>query len=237
LLSVLSTLTADRWYEKYVQPAAAFELVRQFPLEKVNDPARPRAFANGQFMLFDRAVYDRIGGHELVKGELLEDIAIARRITQPDIGARIGCLLANGLLHCEMYRTHDGFERGWKRIFTEAARRRPKRLRDHARVVVLTGVVMPAASLLCVLVGAGALAFDAPARLALSMIMIGALALAQLAITTALIYRRQHMPLRFVVTYPFAAYRVGRLLAAAARDLDAGVRTSWGGREYVREAR
>ena len=38
LLSLLSTLTIEQWYERYIQPVASFELIRQFPLDKVNDP-------------------------------------------------------------------------------------------------------------------------------------------------------------------------------------------------------
>src|SRR5690606_40988737 len=67
LLSLLSTLFHDAWFEKLVQPAAGFELTRQYPPRRCNprgdDPAAPRPFANGQFMLFDAAAYRRSEEH------------------------------------------------------------------------------------------------------------------------------------------------------------------------------
>ncbi|MAY74208.1 MAG: hypothetical protein CMJ31_05660, partial [Phycisphaerae bacterium] len=54
LLSLLNTLTSDRWFEWFVQPMAGFELMRQYPLTRVNRAGpRQRAFANGQFLMFD----------------------------------------------------------------------------------------------------------------------------------------------------------------------------------------
>ncbi len=127
LLSLLSTLTHDTWFERVVQTAAALELMRQFPLTRVNGvDGRRRAFANGQFMLFRRDAYDAIGGHEAVKDALLEDLALARRID--DGTRRLGVFMADGLFHCRMYADWPQFRRGWKRIYTEAASRRAKRL-------------------------------------------------------------------------------------------------------------
>ena len=48
-----------------------------FPPDRVNSFDHPRSFANGQFMLFRKATYDRIGGHAAVKGAVLEDLAFA----------------------------------------------------------------------------------------------------------------------------------------------------------------
>lgn len=237
LLSALSTLVAERDYEKVVQPVAAFELVRQFPPDFVNDPKRRRAFANGQFMMFDRGAYDRLGGHTVVKDELLEDIALARKLTHPSVGGTLGCLVADGMMRCEMYRDESAFRRGWSRIFTEAARRRPKRLRDHARTCFLTGVALPAAAAASAIIGALGLAFGIRTDVPATMLVVGLLALGQMALTLASVYRQQHLPVWYVRFYPYGAWRVSAMLRGAASDLDAGVRTEWGGREYAREVR
>ncbi|MBX9737101.1 MAG: glycosyltransferase family 2 protein, partial [Phycisphaerales bacterium] len=76
LLSLMSTLTCEHWFEKVVQPVAGYELMRQFPPRRVNRegaPGQRRAVANGQFMMFTRECYWSFGGHEnpLVKDELL----------------------------------------------------------------------------------------------------------------------------------------------------------------------
>lgn len=237
LLSLLSRLTCDQAFEKLVQPAAGLELIRQYPLDLVNRDERPRAFANGQFMLFRRELYDSIGGHELVKAELLEDIAFARHLDRikKSRASRWGVLMSDGMLRCRMYRDWPGFRRGWKRIYTEASLRRPAQLREWAWRKRLTGVAMPLAAGLCLLAAPIALGLgDRP--LGWSLLIVGVLSSTVTALAIAMVYRDQAVPLRFAWLYPFGAWRVASLLAEAARDLDRGVKTVWAGREYSREA-
>jgi chlorobactene glucosyltransferase len=236
LLSLLSRLTLDHGFEKFVQPAAGLELVRQYPLDIVNRRERPRAFANGQFMLFRRELYDSIGGHELVKHELLEDIAFARHLdrVKKSRASRWGVLMSDGMLRCRMYRDWHAFRRGWKRIYTEASLRRPAQLREWARRKRLTGVAMPFASILCLLAAPIVFAWgDRP--LAASLLAAGLLSSTLTALALAMVYRDQGVPLRFALAYPCGAWRVASLLAEAAQDLDRGVRTIWAGREYTRQ--
>lgn len=56
--------------------SAAINLL--YPMRKVNDGESDRAYVFGTFVLVSRRVYQEIGGHESVKGELVEDAAIAR---------------------------------------------------------------------------------------------------------------------------------------------------------------
>src|SRR5438093_98936 len=69
----------------------------------VNDPRRPPAKAVGQFMLFRATSYRRIGGHESVKDEIVDDFALARRVK--GTGHRL--LLASGrsLVSTRMYHS------------------------------------------------------------------------------------------------------------------------------------
>ena len=59
------------------------------------------AAASGQFMLFRREAYDRVGGHEAVRAALVEDVALALAVRR----ARLRLWLANGrgLASCRMY--------------------------------------------------------------------------------------------------------------------------------------
>jgi chlorobactene glucosyltransferase len=43
------------------------------------DPAASGGVANGQYLLFRRDDYERIGGHKAVRSSLIEDVALARR--------------------------------------------------------------------------------------------------------------------------------------------------------------
>jgi cellulose synthase/poly-beta-1,6-N-acetylglucosamine synthase-like glycosyltransferase len=132
MLSLLSTLTHDTWFERVVQTAAVFELMRQYPLTLANALKDRRPFANGQFMLFTRDAYAAVGGHGAVKDALLEDLALVRLIDAS--GRKAGVFLAAGLFHCRMYADWAEFRRGWKRIYTEAAQRKPRRLSLSARL-------------------------------------------------------------------------------------------------------
>lgn len=238
LLSLLSELTSDRWWERVVQPSAGFELIRQYPLDIVNREERPRAFANGQFMLFRRDLYDRIGGHELVRAELLEDIAFARHLdrVRKVMKSRWGVFMPGrpGMLRCRMYRSYGAFRRGWKRIYTEAAQRRPSQLSEWAWRNRLVGVAAPLAGFACVIAGPIVLWGLGDAPLGLSLMIVGAACVTATMLALDRVYRDQGLPTRYALLYPFGAWRTAGLLAEAARDLRGGVKTVWGGREYAR---
>ncbi len=152
LLSLLSTLTHDTWFERVVQTAAALELMRQYPLTRANGLKAWRAFANGQFMLFTREAYDAIGGHAAVHRALLEDLALARLIVRQR--RRAGVFFAAGLFRCRMYADWTQFRRGWTRIYTEAANRHAARLSFAAWRIRVIGTVLPLWTLGCGLFGA-----------------------------------------------------------------------------------
>lgn len=244
LLSLLSRLTCEQWFERLIQPAAGFELVRQYPLDYVNRTHRPRAFANGQFMLFRRDLYDRIGGHEAVKDYLLEDIALARLLDKRKrkMPSRWGVLMsgdgkanpAAGMLQCRMYRDWKAFHRGWKRIYSEAAMRRPGQLMEWAWRLRLTGSVLPLAPVAALAAALGTwFAGDAPLTVALLSVGIVGMVVSWTAL--ACIYHDQRAKLSWLPLYPIGAWRAASLLAEAARDLRGGKPTMWAGRAYTRE--
>lgn len=234
LLSLLSTLSHERWFERVAQPAAVLELLRQYPLERANRDEERRPFANGQFLLFRRDAYDAIGGHESVADHLLEDIALARRVHSA--GRRPGVLRAGAMLRCRMYDDWASFRRGWKRIYTESANRRPQRLRGAARRAFASGAMLPSSAALALLGGAvatiaGDLRLGVPA---IALGLCGCLASlgAQIVLLSA-----QRASIWSAPLQPLGAALVSSILREAARDLDRGVRTSWGGIDYVRATR
>ena len=226
--SLLSTLSSETWFERFVQPITAFELARQYPLLRVNRADdRQRAFANGQFMMFDAAVYRQIGGHESVQGAILEDIAFARRIMHQK--HRGGLLMADRMLSCRMYDSWPEYTRGWKRIYTESANREVKRLRRYAMRVPFVTALLPACSFVLVVLGV----FTGPDVAAMTL---GLLALGSCFVGLSIVYRMSHAPLRDLPMSFVGALLTGRLFWEAARDLSRGTPTTWGGRSYVRKA-
>jgi hypothetical protein len=82
-------------------------------LTEINDPQRTdRALANGQYLLVSRAAYDALGGHDALRGEVVEDIEFARRLKRD---GRFRLIVAEGtqLVRVRMYRSlreiWDGF--------------------------------------------------------------------------------------------------------------------------------
>ncbi len=234
LLSLMSTLTADRWFEKVVQPAAGLELMYQYPLLRASRPTDRRAFANGQFMLFRADAYRHIGGHEAVREHLLEDLALAREAARHGLPAAL--LLADGMLICRMYETWAEFRRGWKRIYTECANRRPARLRRAALRVAVVNGLLPLAAVACLCVAFAQRSLVPAWATTASTTLAGGALLVWLTAMIA-VYRLSAAPLWSVALHPFASFPVASIIAEAARDLRSRTPTQWGGRSYVRESR
>jgi len=75
----------------------------------VNSPKSRQALANGQCILFERAVYESIDGHAAVVESVIEDVALARHAKQKGIPVRV--IRAEHLGHVRMY---DGFAAIWR---------------------------------------------------------------------------------------------------------------------------
>ena len=136
LLSAFTNLTGRSWWHAVVQPPAAVTLLRMFPPDRVNDEARPRSFANGQFMLFSRESYERIGGHEAVKGAVLEDLAFATAVHEFDGRIRV---VRRDDRHRHV-RIAGRVLSGWRRIYIESAKRNLRRLSHNAILVFGSGL-------------------------------------------------------------------------------------------------
>ncbi len=67
------------WWERALIPFVYCRLSQLYSYAEVNDPQSPAAAANGQYLLIRREAYEKIGGHASVCGEVLEDVALARR--------------------------------------------------------------------------------------------------------------------------------------------------------------
>lgn len=68
---------------------------------RVNDPAYPDAAAVGGFILVRRDAYLRAGGHAAVRGDVVEDVALAYRLKER--GAPLRLLAAGQLASTHMY--------------------------------------------------------------------------------------------------------------------------------------
>ncbi|MGE3820833.1 MAG: glycosyltransferase, partial [Isosphaeraceae bacterium] len=105
MASLLLELRCETFWEKVVQPLAGIVLIQSFPLFVVNDPNRKLAFANGQYILIRRDVYDAAGGHQAVRDRFVEDIAMAEKVKA--LGMPIRVAVARGIGSTRMYASLD----------------------------------------------------------------------------------------------------------------------------------
>jgi glycosyltransferase involved in cell wall biosynthesis len=101
----------EKWYEKALIPFIYCRLARKFSYDAVNDPSSPDAAANGQFLMIRRDAYDAVGGHASVAAEVLEDVALARRIKSA--GYRLAFHSGKGVVRVRMYRSFAAMWEGW----------------------------------------------------------------------------------------------------------------------------
>ena len=80
LVSEMVALRALSWAERALVPAFVFFFQLLYPFAAVNDPRRRIAAAAGGTMLVRRTALDRIGGIASLRGALIDDVTLARRV-------------------------------------------------------------------------------------------------------------------------------------------------------------
>mgnify|MGYP000959380471 CR=1 FL=1 len=95
---------AETWLERLVQPLLAWSWMTTVPLGVAE--ARQWAsmsVANGQLLAFDAEGYRRMGGHESVRSEVIEDVALMRKVREA--GERALTVDGSTIAVCRMYQT------------------------------------------------------------------------------------------------------------------------------------
>ncbi len=113
LLSLAPRLTCGCIAEWMVQPIMAILLTMGFPISETNDPKKLTAFAAGPFMLFSQHSYNKIGGHKGVSAEVVEDLALAKKIKSS--GFKLRFLLGLDALELRMYSDFSALWEGWSK--------------------------------------------------------------------------------------------------------------------------
>jgi dolichol-phosphate mannosyltransferase len=124
---------------RWLHPAMLTTLVYRFGPPGTAQRRPDRTMANGQCMTFERSRFLEAGGMQLVRGEVVEDIALARRLAAD--GWRVGFLDASELLTVRMFESFEDVWNGWGRsLALPGVEPRNRQLVDLA-VVVLTQVL------------------------------------------------------------------------------------------------
>jgi chlorobactene glucosyltransferase len=113
LLSLSPGQEVRTWWEKSVIPLVYVEAAKLYPYAEVSRPDSKEAAANGQYILIRREVYERAGGHEAIRSEVLEDVALARRVKA--CGGRLTFLLGRPWVRTRMYQSFRAMWEGWSK--------------------------------------------------------------------------------------------------------------------------
>jgi hypothetical protein len=112
LVSPYPRMVAVSAAERLVQPLLAWSWLTFLPLRLVERSRRPSlAAAGGQFLIVDRAGYERAGGHAAVRDRVLEDVELARAIKRT--GGRISIMDAARISSCRMYGSWSEIKIGY----------------------------------------------------------------------------------------------------------------------------
>ena len=116
LLSLSPGQLTPTWWEKAVIPLVYVNLARLYRFEEVSEPGSAAAAANGQYLLIRRQAYARVGGHQAIRNEILEDVELAKRVKAA--GGKLLFLPGAAWVRTRMYRTFGEMWRGWtKNLF------------------------------------------------------------------------------------------------------------------------
>lgn len=216
LLSLWGTWQVESFWERVAMPVVGGFVRGAHPLDRINDPEQPEAFANGQFILVSRVGYDAFGGHEAVRDQVLEDVRIAQ--VAKGAGLRCGMLLAPDLFRVRMYQNLRDLWLGFVKNFYHGMEQRVG-VAVAAATFASTTTLLP---WLCLAFALGA-----------QELVLGALALG--CVVQMYVFRfmqdgTYRMPRAYGITHPLGtAILVGIILHSAWRGLR-GTPTQWKGR-------
>ena len=80
MVSLMARLTTETFAERMLIPAFVFFFDMLYPFGWVNDPQRKLAAAAGGCMLIRRSALEAAGGIESIRGEIIDDCALGRRM-------------------------------------------------------------------------------------------------------------------------------------------------------------
>ncbi|HVV99471.1 MAG TPA: glycosyltransferase family 2 protein [Planctomycetaceae bacterium] len=226
MLSLEPFQVLGSFWERVVIPSGLLVLACSQDMRQVSDPQSPEAFANGQFILIRRAVYEAVGGHAAAPRAVCEDRALALHVKHA--GGRLEVLGAESLIRTRMYSSLRTLWSGLAKNVTETIGGL-----GRTACVAIAGLVIAWASVLLPIAAIWSLARHPGfvSGLALSLSLAGTLALVGVHVGAA---RHLRIPWTYGLLYPLG-YTVAALIALQGVFHRLNGRVSWKGRTYALE--
>ena len=218
----------ETFWERLVQPHVFTAMLARYPRhDRPLPPERWRgAIANGQYILIRREVYEAVGGHEALRGEVVEDLRMAQRLVRA--GHRLSLRSAEDGFATRMYDGLRELVEGWsKNTLLGGLASLPGWLRRVTPpLMILSGlglwVVPPVVLALAATGGVAAAAGTWAATVVGLSVVLWSLAA-----------WRMGAPAAYGLLYPLGSLVTIYIFARAWRR---GGRVVWKGREYALEA-
>ena len=118
VLSVFCRQRTQSWPERLLTPLITDVVLCFLPFGLLRAPVPAAATASGALMVFSRAAYLRLSGFEAVRGELVEDLAMARRVRRR--GEQLGLALGGEVAQVRMYENYRQVIGGFGRSLSGA---------------------------------------------------------------------------------------------------------------------
>jgi len=135
-LSVFAKQIMVTLHERMIIPFGNFMIMGFMPLALIRRSRRAIfCTAIGQFMLFKREVYEAIGGHESVKGKILEDVIISKQVKR--CGYKFMIFDGSNNLYCRMYHNFSEIVSGYSKVLFSSF--------DYSVTMISTAIVLIAA--------------------------------------------------------------------------------------------
>ncbi|MBC8044131.1 MAG: glycosyltransferase [Rhizobacter sp.] len=117
LLSIITDQEMKTVWERLVIPLIHFSVLCYLPVKLIWTNKSPLfAFANGQFLFFNREMYKKIGGHEAVRTAMVEDVWFVKAVKAA--GGTVKIYDGIDAVRCRMYRSLKDVWQGFsKNIF------------------------------------------------------------------------------------------------------------------------
>lgn len=229
LVSVMARLRAESLWERLLVPPFVFFFQLLYPFRRVRQASSRSAAAAGGCILVRRSTLEEAGGLETIRGEIIDDVALARRIKAA--GGKLWLGFDAGI---RSVRSYGGLGGLWGMVSRSAFVQ--LRYRYDLLLLALTGLaLLVAAPPLLTVTAAFSLIVDGNASVShtLPRTLIWSLlswALAAGAVLPAVRHHRVHDV--YAWTFPLAGVLyAGMTLTSACRHLT-GQGALWKGRRY-----
>jgi hopene-associated glycosyltransferase HpnB len=229
LVSLMVRLCCASFWERLLIPPFVFFFQKLYPFPAANDPGSRVAAAAGGCMLVRRQALREAGGIEAIRGELIDDVALARAIKRRPGGGRIWLGLSEAT---RSLRRCAALGEVWAMV----ARTADTQLRHSLLLVIVTLLGLAITYVVPPLALLAGLGEHVPWLTAVGLAGFGLLGLAGMVVAYSATLRLYGLGLGRSLTLPIAAVLFAAMTVASAIEYRRGAGGRWKGRVLTPEA-